>query len=82
MRLRTAPYSPKTLFALLIYCYANGVFSSGRIEAATYRGVLVRHLTANTHPDHSTICAFRRAHGETVHATFHGKPYGTSLRRV
>lgn len=40
----SAPYRPKTLLALLIYCYANGVFSSRRIEAATYRDVAVRYL--------------------------------------
>jgi transposase len=53
-------YSPHTMLALLIYCYANGLFSSRRIERATYRDVAVRYLTADTHPDHDTICAFRR----------------------
>jgi transposase len=53
-------YSPHTLLALLIYCYANGIFSSRRIERTTYRDVAVRYLTADTHPDHDTICAFRR----------------------
>jgi transposase len=53
-------YPPHTLLALLIYCYANGLFSSRRIERATYRDVAVRYLTADTHPDHDTICAFRR----------------------
>jgi transposase len=53
-------YPPHTLLTLLIYCYANGLFSSRRIERATYRDVAVRYLTADTHPDHDTICAFRR----------------------
>jgi transposase len=53
-------YPPHTLLALLIYCYANGVFSSRRIEGATYRDVAVRYLTADTHPDHDTLCTFRR----------------------
>lgn len=66
----SAQYPPQTLLALLIYCYANGTFSSRRIEAATYRDVAVRYLTANTHPDHSTICAFRRANAEAIHAAF------------
>ena len=35
-------YSPHTLLALLIYCYANGVLSSRRIERATCRGVAAR----------------------------------------
>ena len=37
--------------ALLVYCYANGVFGSRRIEAATYRDIAVRYLCADTHPD-------------------------------
>jgi len=53
-------YSPHLMLALLVYCYANGIFSSRRIERATYRDVAVRYLTADTHPDHDTICAFRR----------------------
>jgi len=55
-----AQYPPSMMLALLIYCYANGVFSSRRIEAATRRDVAVRYLCANTHPDHDTICKFRR----------------------
>jgi Transposase domain (DUF772) len=30
-------YHPRLLLALLIYCYANRIFSSRRIERATYR---------------------------------------------
>lgn len=55
-----AQFPPHMMLALLIYCYANGVFSSRRIERATYRDVAVRYLTADTHPDHDTICRFRR----------------------
>ena len=46
--------------ALLIYSYATGTFSSRRIEQSTYDSVPVRLLTADTHPDHDTICTFRR----------------------
>ncbi len=63
-------YSPHMLLALLIYCYANGVFSSRRIERATYRDVAVRYLTADTHPDHDTICTFRRNNLAAVAAAF------------
>ncbi|MFT5108736.1 MAG: transposase [Pseudoalteromonas tetraodonis] len=48
------------MLALLIYCYANRVFSSRKIERATYRDVCVSYLTGDTHPDHDTICTFRR----------------------
>jgi transposase len=63
-------YSPHTLLALLIYCYANGIFSSRRIERATYRDVAVRYLTADTHPDHDTLCAFRRNNLAAIAAAF------------
>src|SRR5215469_4024901 len=53
-------YPPMMMLALLIYCYANGIFASRRIERATYRDLGVRFLTSDTHPDHDTICTFRR----------------------
>jgi transposase len=61
---------PHTLLALLICCYANGVFSSRRLERAAYRDVAVRCLTADTHPDHDTICAFRRNRRAAIAAAF------------
>jgi len=63
-------YPPHMMLALLIYCYANGIFSSRRIERASYRDVAVRYLTADTHPDHDTICAFRRNNLEAIAAAF------------
>lgn len=63
-------YPPQMLLALLIYCYANGVFGSRRIERATYRDVGVRYLTGGTHPDHDTICTFRRSNFEAVSRMF------------
>lgn len=56
----SAQYPPHLMLALLIYSYANGLFSSRRIERATYRDVAIRFLCANRHPDHDSICAFRR----------------------
>jgi transposase len=63
-------YPPRMMLALLVYCYANGLFGSRRIERATYRDVAVRYLTGDTHPDHDTICAFRRENGEAVKQAF------------
>jgi transposase len=65
-----AQYHPHLMLGLLIYCYANGVFGSRRIERATYRDVAVRYLCANTHPDHDTICAFRRRNYEAFAEAF------------
>jgi transposase len=63
-------YPPAMVLALMIYCYANGLFSSRRIERATYRDIAVRYLTGNTHPDHDTICTFRRENGVLVREAF------------
>lgn len=63
-------YPPHMMLGLLIYCYANGIFSSRRIERATYRDVAVRYLTADTHPDHDTIAKFRRENFDAVAACF------------
>lgn len=63
-------YPPKMMLGLVIYCYANGIFSSRRIERATYRDVGVRYLTGDTHPDHDTICTFRRENFEAVGEAF------------
>ena len=65
-----AQYPPHMMLALLIYCYANGLFGSRRIERATYRDIAVRYLTADTHPDHDTICTFRRNNLEAIAAAF------------
>jgi transposase len=55
-----AQYPPSMLLALLIYSYATGVFGSRRIEQSTYDNLAVRLITADTHPDHDTLCTFRR----------------------
>ena len=66
----SAQYHPRMLLALVIYCYANGVFGSRRIERATYRDLGARYISADTHPDHDTICKFRRENWEAVAESF------------
>lgn len=53
-------HHPAVLLGLLIYGYSSGVFSSRKIERATYDSVAFRFVAANTHPDHDTIATFRR----------------------
>ncbi|MDG2123816.1 MAG: transposase, partial [Verrucomicrobiales bacterium] len=53
-------FHPHMMLALLIYSYADRLFSSRKIERATHRDVAIRYLTAGTHPDHDTICKVRR----------------------
>ena len=56
----STPYDPKMLLALLFYGYATGVFSSRKIEAATYDSVAFCFVAGNHHPDHDTISGFRK----------------------
>ena len=54
------PYAPEVLLSLLLYGYATGVFSSRKIERATYEAVPFRFIAGNLHPDHDTLATFRR----------------------
>lgn len=53
-------YDPRMLLGLLFYGYSTGVFSSRKIESATYDSVAFRFVAGNHHPDHDTISAFRK----------------------
>ena len=58
----SAQYPPAMMLALLVYCYSTGRFSSREIQAATYHDVAVRYICGGEHhPEHDTICVFRRA---------------------
>jgi transposase len=66
----TRPYSPRMMTALLLYAYCTGVFSSRKIERATYEDVAFRVLGGGAHPDHSRINAFRLEHREALASQF------------
>ena len=53
-------HHPATLLAILVYGYATGVFSSRKLERATYDSVAFRYIAAGSHPDHDTLATFRR----------------------
>jgi transposase len=55
------PYSPEILLSLLVYAYANGVFSSRKIEQAAKDTAAYRFLAGNLTPDHDTIAHFRKS---------------------
>lgn len=63
-------HHPAVLLGLLIYGYATGVFSSRKIERATYDSVAFRFIAANTHPDHDTLATFRRRFLPQLEALF------------
>jgi transposase len=56
----SAAHHPRMLLGVLIYGYATGMFSSRKLERATYDSVAFRYIAANDHPDHDTIATFRR----------------------
>ncbi len=66
----SASYHPATLLSVLIYGYATGVFSSRKLERATYDSVAFRFIAANDHPDHDTIATFRRRFLKEIEALF------------
>src|SRR5919202_5124249 len=65
-----APYTPELLFGLLVYGYATGVFSSRKIERATYESALFRFIAGNLHPDHDTLASFRKTFLPELHDLF------------
>lgn len=67
----SAQYPPSMMLGLLIYSYATGTFSSRRIETLTYENIAVRFLTSDIHPDHDSICKFRRENKELLSHAFH-----------
>ena len=56
------PCDPRMMTGLLLYAYCKGIRSSRKIEEATYESVPFRVLAADQHPDHDTICDFRKRH--------------------
>jgi len=66
----SASYHPRLLLAVLVYGYATGVFSSRKLERATYDSVAFRFVAANQHPDHDTIAAFRKRFLKEIEALF------------
>ncbi len=56
----TRAYDPRMIVALLLYGYSVGVYSSRKLERATYDDVAFRVIAGGHHPDHSQIARFRR----------------------
>ena len=56
----SAPFHPALLLSILVYGYATGVFSSRKLENATYDSVAFRFVAADEHPDHDTLNTFRK----------------------
>ena len=64
------PFDVRMMVKLLIYAYTVGIPSSRRIEKKTYEDIAFRVLTTDQHPDHDTICDFRKTHCKPLSASF------------
>lgn len=53
-------FAPEILLGLLFYGYATGLFSSRKLEKATYESIPFRFMAGGLHPDHDTINNFRK----------------------
>src|ERR1700747_3000205 len=66
----SAGYHPALLLGLLVYGYATGVFSSRKLEQATYDSVAFRFIAAKGRPYPDTIATFRRRFLKEIEALF------------
>ena len=63
-------YAPAMMVRVLLYGYATGVYSSRKLQAKTYDDVAFRFLSADEHPDHSTLAEFRKRHLKALGGLF------------
>jgi len=64
------PYPPEMMVALLLYGYCVGVFSSRKLERATYEDVAFRVLAGGEQPHFTTINTFRKQHLDALRTFF------------
>ena len=62
--------APEILLGLLFYGYATGVFSSRKLERATFESLPFRFVAGGWHPDHDTIAHFRQTFLAEIQALF------------
>ena len=63
-------YAPEMMVRVLLYGYATGTLSSRKIQARTFEDVAFRFLSADKHPDHSTLADFRKRHLQALSGLF------------
>ena len=59
-------YSPSIMLKLLLYGYLNNLPGSRRLERESYRNIELIWLLGELHPDHWTICSYRRENKEQI----------------
>ncbi len=63
-------WHPSLMLSLLFYGYVTGVFSSRKLEKATYDSIAFRYICANEHPDHDCINTFRKRFRKEISSLF------------
>jgi transposase len=63
-------FAPEILLGLLFYGYATGMFSSRKIEKATYENIPFRFIAGGLHPDHDTLAHFRKTFLDEIQGLF------------
>lgn len=63
-------WHPSMMLCLLFDGYSTGVFSSRKLEKASYDSIVVRYICANQHPDHDSINTFRKRFAPQISALF------------
>lgn len=63
-------YAPEMLSSVWLYAYALGVTSSRRLEQRIREDLAFRYLAGGATPDHWTLNAFRRRHGQGLNDLF------------
>lgn len=68
----TRPYDPRLMLWILVYGYSSGIYSSRRLEKATWEDLSFRVICGDSHPHFTTINEFRRQHRQAFSALFVG----------
>jgi transposase len=63
-------YAPEMLISVWLYAYALNVTSSRRLEQRIREDLAFRYLAGGAQPDHWTLNAFRRRHGQGLNDLF------------
>ena len=63
-------YAPAMMVRVLLYGYTTGIYSSRKLQARTFDDVAFRFLSADEHPDHSTLAEFRKRHLQALGGLF------------
>jgi transposase len=63
-------FAPEILLGLLFYGYATGVFSSRKLEKATYESIPFRFIAGGLHLDLDTIANFRKTFLDEIKELF------------